>query len=108
MRGTSVAFSIGTNASVSSDASMNGYSVSNYPNPARSQTTINFVLPAAADVTVTITDDLGRKVSTIGTEHFDAGSYNIPFNTSKLAAGMYAYILQAGEIRVIGKMNIIK
>jgi hypothetical protein len=108
MMGTSIAFSIGTSASVSSEATMNGYSVSNYPNPARGQTTINFVLPSASDVAFTVTDGLGREVNTIPTEHFDAGTYNIPFNTSKLAAGMYAYILQVGETRVIGKMNVIK
>ena len=105
---TSIPFSIGSlPASVASEASQNGYSVSNYPNPATSQTTISFVLPEESDVTLTITDDLGREVGTIVKERFDAGSYNIPFNTSKLASGIYEYILQAGSTRIAGKLNII-
>jgi hypothetical protein len=108
MTRTSGPFSIGTNASVSSDASKNGYSVSNYPNPATSQTTINLVLPVASDVTLRVTDGLGREVETIVAHHFDAGSYNIPFDASKLSAGMYTYILQAGSTKIAGKMSIVK
>ena len=108
MTRTSSPFSIGQSASVYTDASKNGYSISNYPNPAGSQTTINFVLPVASDVTLTITDGLGRTVATILAQHFDAGIYNIPFNASKLAAGMYGYTLQAGAIQLVGKMSIIK
>ena len=105
---TSIRFSIGSNASVASDAAMNGYSVSNYPNPASSQTTINFVLPVESDVTVTITDELGRAVGTIVNERFGAGTYTVPFNTSQLMPGVYAYMLQAGNTRIVGRMNIIK
>jgi hypothetical protein len=108
MTGTSALFTITTDASVSTSASKNGYSVSNYPNPASSQTTINLVLPVASDVTLTLTDGLGREVGTIVTQHFDTGTYNIPFDASKLSAGMYTYILQAGGTRIAGKMSIVK
>lgn len=108
MTRTSSPFSIGTNASVTSNASNNGYFVSNYPNPAASQTTFNMVLPVTSDVTLTVFDALGRQLSTIATQHYDAGNYNIPFNTSKLDAGMYTYILQAGAARLVGKLNIVK
>ena len=108
MTKTSAAFSIGTPSSVSSGASKNGYSVSNYPNPASGQTTINFELPIASDVTVKIIDGLGREVGTIVTQRYEAGSYNIPFDASKLSAGMYTYILQAGTTRVAGKMSKVQ
>ena len=49
---------IGSSAAVTYNTSKNGYSVSNYPNPATSQTTINTVLPVSSDVTLTIFDDL--------------------------------------------------
>jgi len=107
MTKTSDPFSIGSNASVASEASSNGYSVSNYPNPANSQTTFNIVLPTGSDVAVTIADELGRPVGATGTQHFDAGRYDIPFNTSSLAPGMYVYTLQAGTNRVVGRLNII-
>jgi len=106
---TSIPFSIGTlPASVASEASQNGYSVSNYPNPAGEQTTISFVLPVESNVTLTITDQLGREVSTIVNERFNAGSFTVPFNTSRIMPGVYAYMLQAGTTRIAGRMNVIR
>jgi hypothetical protein len=108
MTATSFPFSIGSNASVFSEASQNGYSVSNYPNPAREQTTISFVLPVESDVTLTITDELGRDVGTIVKQRFNSGTYAVPFNTSMLMPGVYDYMLQAGTTRIAGRMNVIK
>lgn len=102
-------FSIGTLvSSVSIDAATNGYSVSNYPNPANNETTINFVLPTSNTVTLTIIDSRGSTVGTVVERHFDAGTYSVPFNTSTLSAGMYTYIVQAGATRVAGRMSVIK
>ena len=105
---TSIPFSIGSNASVSSWQSENGYSVSNYPNPAGAQTMINFVLPAASDVNLTIIDGLGREIEALVSQRYQAGTYNIPFDASKLSMGMYTYILQAGATRLTGKMSIVR
>lgn len=103
---TSLPFSIGSNASVYA-ASKDGYSVSNYPNPAVSQTTINAVLPVAGNVTLTVFDELGRSVIVL-TQHLDAGSNMIPINISDLIAGNYFYTLQSGTIRVAGQMSVIR
>lgn len=108
MTRTSIAFSIGTTTSVSSDASEDGYAISNYPNPAVSNTTISLVLPIASDVTLKLIDALGRTVGTTITQRFEAGVSNIPYNTSSLDAGIYTYVLQAGSTRLVGKMNIIR
>ncbi len=108
MTRTSIAFSIGTSSSVSSDASENGYAISNYPNPAVSNTTISLVLPIASDVTLKLIDALGRTVGTSIAQRFEAGVSNIPYNTSSLDAGIYTYVLQAGSTRLVGKMNIIR
>lgn len=108
MTRTSAPFRISTTSAVVSEAETNGYSVSNYPNPASTHTTINFVLPKSSDVTLTIIDGLGREVEMIADQEFDAGSHDIPFSTSKLATGMYTYVLQAGAARLVGRMNIVK
>jgi hypothetical protein len=94
-------------ASVVSDAAISGYSVSNYPNPASEQTTINFELPVRSDVTLIVSDNLGRQVSETS-QTFDAGEHNIPFNTSQLANGVYTYTLLAGSIRLNGRMSVIQ
>ncbi|MDP4200547.1 MAG: ice-binding family protein [Bacteroidota bacterium] len=104
----SSAFSIGSSASVASEASKNGYSVSNYPNPASSQTTIKLILPVPSDVTLTLLDALGREVDMIASGHLGAGSVEIPFITDKLLAGNYIYVLQAGATRLVGHLTLIK
>ena len=105
---TSIPFSIGTApSSVGSNAVGNGYSISNYPNPANEQTTINFILPVRSDVTLVVCDNLGRTVSEAsGT--FGAGTNTIPVNTSKLTNGSYSYTLIAGNTRLSGRMNVVR
>jgi len=104
---TSIPFSIGSNASVSSGASQNGYSVSNYPNPVSEQTTISIELPVRSDVTLIVSDNLGRQVSIIS-ETFESGMHTIPFNTTGLSDGVYTYTLIAGTTRLSGRMNLIR
>ena len=108
MTRTSVPFSIGATASVSSDAAKNGYLISNYPNPASDHTTINVTLPIASTVTVHIIDGLGKEVAMIASKRYEAGSYSLPVNTSALAGGLYSYILQTGTTTLTGKMSIVK
>jgi hypothetical protein len=104
---TSIPFSIGSSAAVTYNTSKNGYSVSNYPNPATSQTTINAVLPVSSDVTLTIFDDLGRSVKVL-TQRMTAGSNSLRVNTSDLVPGTYAYTIQAGSVQVTGHLTIVQ
>jgi len=105
---TSIPFSIGSApSSVASNASGNGYSMSNYPNPASEQTTISFELPVRSDVRIVVCDNLGRTV-TEASGTFDAGTHTIPVNTSQLAAGTYSYSLVAGSTRLNGRMNVVR
>jgi len=102
-------FSIGTQvSSVPVDVASNGYSVSNYPNPANDQTVLRVTVPMSGLVTVTMIDARGNTVGTVVTQQYNAGTYSIPFNTATLVSGMYTYILQAGATRVAGRMSIIK
>jgi hypothetical protein len=106
--GTSGIFTIKSAASVALGASANGYSVSNYPNPVTSRTTINFILPSGSDITLRIVDARGSEIRYIARSHYEAGSYNILFDASSVAAGMYNYILQADNTTLVGKINVIK
>lgn len=108
MTRTSAPFSISPIAAIVSDASSIGYELSNYPNPASSQTTIGFVLPVQSDVTMTIIDARGQKLGTIVSRNFDAGSHDVPLNTSHLPAGTYTYVLQTDITRLVGRLSIVK
>jgi hypothetical protein len=75
------------------------------PNPARGTAVIAFDLPENADVTLTIYDLTGRKVTTLVNETLPAGAHERP--VSDLAPGVYAYRLEAGEFSAVRKMVIV-
>lgn len=61
----------------------------NYPNPFNQITTIKFDLPRQAHVTLEVYDIMGRKIAVLASENYPAGSFNVPWNMSGLANGMY-------------------
>jgi hypothetical protein len=81
----------------------------NYPNPFNPSTNINFALPQASNVTLTVYDMLGRKVATlIDGEQLQAANHSVRFNASALASGMYIYRIEAGSFVSTRKMMLIK
>ena len=80
----------------------------NYPNPFNPTTTINFSLPHQEKVQLVVYDILGRKVAELVNETLDVGKYNINFDGSKLASGMYIYKITAGSFTESKKMLLIK
>lgn len=81
----------------------------NYPNPFNPSTNINFALPKASQVSLTVYDMLGRKVATlIDGEQLQAAKHSINFDASALASGMYIYRIEAGSFVSTRKMMLIK
>jgi hypothetical protein len=76
------------------------------PNPARGTAVIAFDLSEDADVTLTIYDLSGRKVTTLVDETLPASAYERP--VSGLAPGVYVYRLEAGEFSGVRKMVVIE
>jgi hypothetical protein len=76
------------------------------PNPARGTAVIAFDLPEDTDVTLTIYDLSGRKITTLVNEKLPAGAYERP--VSGLAPGVYVYRLAAGEFSGFKKMVLIE
>lgn len=71
----------------------------NYPNPVISGnlTTIPLSLENTEYVTLTITDVMGREISTVFNGQLGAGSHELPFSTGTLAAGMYQYVVKTSD-----------
>jgi hypothetical protein len=69
----------------------------NYPNPFNPSTTIKYKLPKSSVVRLSVFDMLGREVSVLLNERRDAGVYEVKFDGSSLASGVYFYRLQAGD-----------
>ncbi|MGQ9805656.1 MAG: T9SS type A sorting domain-containing protein [Chlorobiales bacterium] len=80
----------------------------NYPNPFNPTTTIRYQLPVSSTVSLIIYDVLGKEVATLVKGRQEAGSYNLNFNASNLASGVYFYRLQAGNFVQTKKMILVK
>lgn len=80
----------------------------NYPNPFNPVTSIKFSVPQSSQVTLKVFDVLGREVKTLVNEYKSAGSYNVSFNASNLASGLYIYTLRAGNNTLTKKMMLLK
>jgi len=53
-------------------------------------------LPRTSQVNLTVFDILGREVSVLVNDKRDAGVYEVKFDGSGLASGVYFYRIQAG------------
>ena len=80
----------------------------NYPNPFNPSTTIKYSIPQTSFVTLKIYDVLGREVSTLVNEEKTAGNYQLNFDASNIASGIYFYKIQSGNFVNIKKMVLIK
>ncbi|GBD86928.1 bacterial leucyl aminopeptidase precursor [bacterium BMS3Abin03] len=80
----------------------------NYPNPFNPSTVIKYSIPDNSFVTLNVYNLLGRKVATLVNDLQEAGSYEITFNASNLASGVYVYRLQSGSFNSVMKMILVK
>jgi hypothetical protein len=80
----------------------------NYPNPFNPSTSINYTLAEAGDVSLRVFDVLGREVATLVNSTQNAGSYDITFDASDLASGLYIYTLKTGNFVSSKKMMLLK
>jgi hypothetical protein len=80
----------------------------NYPNPFNPNTTIKYQIPKMNYVTLKLYDVLGSEIATLVNEEIPAGVYEVQFDASSLASGIYFYRLQAGNFVESKKMVLLK
>jgi subtilisin-like proprotein convertase family protein len=80
----------------------------NYPNPFNPVTNIKFGIPETGNVRLVVYDILGREVTTLMNEHKNPGTYEVKFNASQLASGIYFYSLQTERVTETKRMLLIK
>ena len=85
----------------------------NHPNPFNPVTTLCYDLPEDALVNITIYDLMGRIVSNLLSSQQPAGYKSIQWNATNdtglpVSAGIYLYMIQAGEFRQTNKMVLLK
>jgi hypothetical protein len=88
---------------------VNSYDLSqNYPNPFNPSTTIKYQIPKAGQVTIKVYDILGNEVANLVNEFKNEGRYNVNFDASKLASGVYIYQIKSNEYISSKKMMLLK
>jgi hypothetical protein len=85
----------------------------NYPNPFNPVTRIKFDIPLndktqSSNVKLTVFDLLGREKAVIVNETLGAGSYEVEFDATSFASGIYFYRIEAGSFIKEMKMVLLK
>ncbi len=80
----------------------------NYPNPFNPTTNIGYRVADVGLVILRVYNVLGQRVETLVDRVEQPGSYEVQFNGSGLASGVYFYRLVAGGISVERKMVLVK
>ncbi len=80
----------------------------NYPNPFNPVTNIQFSIPEQGFVSLKVYNTLGQEVATLLNEVKSAGTFQVDFDASKLASGMYVYTLSSGKVNISKKMILMK
>ena len=80
----------------------------NYPNPFNPSTVIKYSIPQDGLVTLDVYNLLGEKVASLVNGLQQAGRYEVNFDASKLASGIYVYTINSGSFNSVKKMLLMK
>ena len=80
----------------------------NYPNPFNPITKIRWQSPVSAYQTLKVYDVLGNEIAKLADEYRVAGNYEVEFDASQFASGVYYYQLLAGDFVDTKKMILLK
>jgi hypothetical protein len=80
----------------------------NYPNPFNPRTTIRFDIASSAFTSLTVHDMLGREVATLVNQILEPGMYEIGWDASELASGVYMCRLVSGGSAQTQRMILMK
>ena len=78
-----------------------------YPNPAVSYTMLNFTVDKASNVTLKVTDVLGKEVMKREISGV-SGKYSLPLSVDGYSAGTYFYTVTSATATSTGKFSVVK
>lgn len=77
-----------------------------YPNPAKTQSVLDFSLSKAEKITIKVLDLNGKTVWKSAPEQLQAGEHSRPISVADLPAGTYGVLLETAKARV-GRMLVV-
>lgn len=86
----------------------NFYLEQNYPNPFNPSTSIKYSIGSNQFVRLKIYDILGNETATLVNEFQQAGNYEVKFDASNLASGVYFCKLQSGSFVQTRKLVLLR
>lgn len=78
----------------------------NFPNPFNGTSTVEYVLPGAGQVKISITDIIGQEIAVPVDGQKEAGSHSFTINSRGLGSGIYYYTLEFDGKQITRKMII--
>lgn len=78
----------------------------NFPNPFINHTTIIYEVIIEGIVSLTLYETSGKKVAELASGNKQPGRYVVEYNPPSLPAGMYYYMLESGDKRILKKLII--
>ncbi|WKZ68913.1 MAG: T9SS type A sorting domain-containing protein [Melioribacteraceae bacterium] len=91
------------------DEVVNDFSLSqNFPNPFNPTSKIKYQIAKLGKVELKVYDILGREITTLVNEIKAPGTYEVTFNASQLASGVYFYRLTSGDFMQTKKMILLR
>ena len=89
--------------------SVSGFKLAqNFPNPFNPASNIDYSVATAGLVTIKVYNVLGKEIATLLNEDLQPGTYQVNFDGTGLASGVYYYKMTAGSFSETRKMMLMK
>jgi hypothetical protein len=80
----------------------------NYPNPFNPSTKIQYEIPKASFVHLTVYNVIGQQVAELVNHEQSPGKYSVTFDGANVTSGIYFYRIEAGSFVQTNKMILLK
>lgn len=84
------------------------YLFQNYPNPFNPKTTIRFNIAKTGITKIKVYNILGKELETLINKQLNRGEYQVTWNGNNYSSGVYYYVLEAKNTKLIKKMILVK
>jgi beta-N-acetylhexosaminidase len=98
---------IPVNVSESEAPVPDGIELTNYPNPFSGTTTIEFIMPDAAPITVSVYNAIGQEIATLVSGRLGPGTHKYRWDGSTYPNGIYYFRVTSDRSSVVKKMTLL-